>query len=109
VGLIQNERSSYSEGKVSSEWPSQKQKQIFSCQLHDKSNKPVPTLESIAARLAAERHIPVIAEALYNRRALVQKLVEQTGETEWDAATMPEQLEIEEGVDVEHLQKIKST
>jgi hypothetical protein len=58
---------------------------------------------AIEARLAAERHIPVYAEALYNRKALLQKLIEETGETEWDATTMPELLAmlIEEGVDVE--------
>jgi hypothetical protein len=58
---------------------------------------------AIEARLAAERHIPVYAEALYNRKALVQKLTEDMGETEWDGATMPQLLEmlIEECVDVE--------
>jgi hypothetical protein len=47
--------------------------------------------------------VPVYAEALYNHKALVQKLIEETGETEWDAATMPELLVmlIEEGIDVE--------
>jgi hypothetical protein len=30
---------------------------------------------------AAERRIPVYAEALYNRKALVQTLTEDTGET----------------------------
>jgi hypothetical protein len=47
---------------------------------------------AIEARLAAERCIPVYAEAFYNRKALVQKLIEETGETEWDAATTPELL-----------------
>jgi hypothetical protein len=50
-----------------------------------------------------ERHLPEYAEALYNQKALVQKLIEVTGETEWDGATMPDLLAmlIEEGVDVE--------
>lgn len=43
---------------------------------------------AIEARLATERRIPVYAEALYNRKALVQKLIEDTGETEWSAATV---------------------
>lgn len=34
--------------------------------------------------LAAERRIPVYAEALYNRKAIVRKLTEHTGEAEWD-------------------------
>jgi hypothetical protein len=53
--------------------------------------------------MAAERRIPVYAEALYNRKALVQKLIEDTGETEWDDASMPEMLAmlLEEGADVE--------
>jgi hypothetical protein len=45
---------------------------------------------AIEARLAAERRIPVYAEALYNRKALVRRLIDETGEGEWDAATMPE-------------------
>jgi hypothetical protein len=58
---------------------------------------------AIEARLAAERRIPVYAEALYNHKALVRKLIEETGETEWDGATMPELLAmlIEESFDVE--------
>jgi hypothetical protein len=58
---------------------------------------------AIEACLAAKRRIPVYAEALYNRKVLVQKLIEKTGETEWDTATMPELLAmlIKEGVDVE--------
>jgi hypothetical protein len=58
---------------------------------------------AIEAQLSAERCILVYAEALYNHKALVQKLKEETGETEWDAAMMPELLMflIEEGVDVE--------
>lgn len=58
---------------------------------------------AIEARLSAERRIPVYAEALYNRKALVQKLIEETGETKWDAVITPELLAmlLEEGVDVE--------
>jgi hypothetical protein len=43
---------------------------------------------------------------LYNRNALVQRLIEEIAETEWDAATMPELLAMltEEGVDEENLQ-----
>jgi hypothetical protein len=37
---------------------------------------------AIEACLAAERRIPVYAKALYNCKALVQKLIEETGETE---------------------------
>jgi hypothetical protein len=40
---------------------------------------------AIEAHLAAERHIPVYAEALYNHKALVQKSMEETSETEWDS------------------------
>lgn len=47
---------------------------------------------AIEARLAAERRIPVYAEVLYNRKALVQKLIDNTEETEWDEATMPKML-----------------
>jgi hypothetical protein len=47
-------------------------------------------------RYGEERRILVSAEALYNRKALVQKLFEEIGETEWDA-TMPELLATEEG------------
>jgi hypothetical protein len=34
----------------------------------------------------------VYAKALYNCKDLVQKLIEDTGETEWDGATMPKLL-----------------
>jgi hypothetical protein len=47
---------------------------------------------AIEAQLAAKRRIPVYAEALYNNKALVQKLIEKTSETEWDKATMSELL-----------------
>lgn len=46
---------------------------------------------AVEARLAAERRIPEYAEALYNRKLVVQKLAEITGEVEWNLS-MPELL-----------------
>jgi len=55
--------------------------------------------------LDAKRRIPVYAEALFNCKALVQKLIEETDEMEWDAATMPKLLAMltDEGLHVELL------
>jgi hypothetical protein len=65
---------------------------------------------AIKAQLAAKRCIPVYARALHNRKALVQKLIVDTSETEWDEAIMPELLAMlmEEGIDVEQYRCYKN-
>lgn len=58
--------------------------------------------KAVEARLSAERRIPTYAEALYNRKLIVDRLIEETDETDWDRP-MPELLSLllSEGFDVE--------
>ena len=66
------------------------------------NGEEVARQKAFDARLAAERRIPVYAEALYNRKLVVERLIEVTGKTEWDGQ-MPGLLEtlMNAGVDVE--------
>ena len=59
--------------------------------------------QATARRLEAERSIPDYADALYNRRKMIQLLTEQTGENDWDNVPTTEliQLMLDFQIDVE--------